>query len=60
MINKGVPVTSDGKNDWSEFKEDLQREIKNLGKHNAQDYERLVQRLRIIAQVIIQLETNSK
>lgn len=60
LINKGVPVTSDGKNDWAEFKEDLQREVKNLGKHNAQDFERLVQRLRIMAQVIIQLETDSK
>lgn len=60
LINKGVPVTIEGKNDYSAFKEDLVREVKIEGKHNVQDYEKLIQRLRIIAQVVIQLESNNK
>lgn len=61
LIDQGVPLSSEGKNDWAMFKQDIEASIPSLDtKHSSQSYERLVQRLRMIAQVVIELETNSK
>lgn len=60
LIDKGVPVNSEGKCDWLAFKEEINLSMNPDNKHTPLMYEKIAQRLRMIAQVVIQLESNSK
>ena len=60
LIDYGVPLNSEGKNDWVALKEYLVKVINLDHSKSPQLIERLVQRLRMISQLVIQLNSNSK
>lgn len=60
LKDKGVPVNSTGRNDWIALKEELLKLEVIEGKHSLQDYEKLVQKFRVICNVVIKLDCNSK
>jgi hypothetical protein len=60
LKDKGVPVNSTGRNDWIALKEELLKLEIIEGKHSLQEYEKLVQKFRVICNVVIKLDSNSK
>jgi hypothetical protein len=59
LIDQGVPLNSEGKSDWALLKDQLTTAINLDSSKTAQMIERLVQRLRMISQLVIQLNDNS-
>lgn len=59
LIDQGVPLNSEGKSDWALLKDQLTTAISLDSSKTAQMIERLVQRLRMISQLVIQLNDNS-
>jgi hypothetical protein len=59
LIDQGVPLNSEGKSDWALLKDQLTSAISLDSSKTAQMIERLVQRLRMISQLVIQLNDNS-
>ena len=59
LIDKGVPVNFEGRNDFTQFKEEISSCVKFETKHSPQEFERLVQRIEMIAQIVISLESKS-
>ncbi len=59
LIDKGIPINSEGKNDFNLLKDDLLNSYKIESKHTSHEYERLIQRLQMISQIVINLENNS-
>jgi hypothetical protein len=58
LIDYGVPLNSEGKSDWTALKEIFVQKINLDHSKNPQTIERLVQRLRMISQLVIQLNEN--
>jgi len=58
LIDNGVPLNSEGKSDWSALKDQLVTYAGIDSSENPQMIERLVQRLRMISQLVIQLNDN--
>lgn len=60
LINYGVPLNHEGKNDWATLKEQMVRIIALDSSKTSQNIERLVQRLRMITQLVIQMNSNNE
>ena len=60
LTNHGVPLNHEGKNDWLALKEMMIRIIGLDSSKTPQNLERLVQRLRMITQLVMQLNTNNE
>ena len=60
MTNYGVPLNHEGKNDWLALKEMMIRIIGLDSSKTPQNLERLVQRLRMITQLVMQLNSNNE
>ena len=58
LIDAGVPLNSEGKPDWAALKENIVTYAGIDASENPQTIERLVQRLRMISQLVIQLNDN--
>lgn len=58
LADFGVPLNSEGKSDWVQLKDILTRAINLDASKTPQMIERLVQRLRMISQLVIQLYSN--
>jgi len=60
LIDFGVPLNSEGKNDFTGLKSIIQKTIKLDNSKGSQVIERLVQRLRMMSQLVIQLDDKNK
>lgn len=60
LINRGIPVNIEGKNDFSQLRDDIYQHLKLETKHTYQEFERLTQRLQMISQIVISLENENK
>ena len=54
----GIPLTAEGKSDWNKMKEMLNKELPDIQIKQVQQLERMAQRLRMIAQIVLQIEEN--
>lgn len=59
LIDYGVPLNNEGKSDWAALKDQLLKVIGLDSSKTPQMIERLVQRLRMISQLVIQLNDNA-
>jgi hypothetical protein len=60
LIDFGVPLNSEGKSDWGGLKEQLIKTVGIESNKSTQLIERLIQRLRMISQLVIQLNDNNE
>lgn len=60
LINYGVPLNHEGKNDWATLKDQMVKIISLDLTKTPQNIERLVQRLRMITQLVMQLNSNNE
>ena len=60
LINKGIPINSQGRNDWNIFKEEILKEGAIQSRHSIVDYEKLVQKLRTISDIVLKLDKQEK
>jgi hypothetical protein len=60
LIDYGVPLNSEGKSDWAGLKDQLIKSLSIDASKSSQAIERLVQRLRMISQLVIQLNDNNE